>query len=358
MKPYDPIFTDLAYHQQLKRTPDFNQLLNVLRGGRPDRPVLFELFMNSDFYALMANRESIDPADDRALLRHQALAFCHAGYDYVTLHATSDFIFRSGRRMTPGDVTVSINEGAVITDRASFEHYDWPDPHQADYSRLNALPSILPEGMRAIVYGPGGVLENVIELTGYENLCYLLRDEPDLVQDLFDAVGSRLVEYYRLSAACESVGALISNDDWGYSRQTMLSVDDMRRYVFPWHQRIVEVIHAQEKPAILHSCGNLTSVMDDVIDGMRYDAKHSFEDKIQPIEQAYRQYGGRIAILGGIDMDFLCRAEPAAIYQRAVGLLRLTRESGGYALGSGNSIPTYVPLRHYLAMIAAAVFHD
>ncbi len=358
MKPFNPLFTEITYHRQFERTPDFSQLMRVLRGGRPDRPVLFELFMNDELYGRLADRQDVAEADDMAALKHQVTAFRHAGYDYVTLHATPDFYFHSGRRMKAGGATVSINEGAVITDRSDFEQYAWPDPDQADYSRLESIRNFLPEGMRAIVYGPGGVLENVIELAGYESLCYMLTDEPELARDLFDAVGSRLVEYYRHSAAFETVGALISNDDWGFNSQTMLSVDDMRRYVFPWHQRIVEVIHAQGKPAILHSCGNLRSVMDDVIDMMRYDAKHSFEDKIQPVEQSYLEYGDRISILGGIDMDFLCRAEPRDIYRRAAELLDLTDSAGCYALGSGNSIPVYVPAANYLAMISAALFHE
>jgi uroporphyrinogen decarboxylase len=37
-------------------------------------------------------------------------------------------------------------------------------------------------------------------------------------------------------------------------------------------------------------------------------------------------------------------------------MLEQTSAKGGYALGSGNSIPYYVPQENYLAMIAAAVF--
>lgn len=57
-------------------------------------------------------------------------------------------------------------------------------------------------------------------------------------------------------------------------------------------------------------------------------------------------------------MDFLCRAEPRDIYRRAAELLDLTDSAGCYALGSGNSIPVYVPAANYLAMISAALFHE
>jgi uroporphyrinogen decarboxylase len=58
-----------------------------------------------------------------------------------------------------------------------------------------------------------------------------------------------------------------------------------------------------------------------------------------------------MAILGGIDMDFLCRADEAAIRQRVRDTLDVCVPGGGYCLGSGNSVANYVPLDHYLAML-------
>jgi uroporphyrinogen decarboxylase len=92
--------------------------------------------------------------------------------------------------------------------------------------------------------------------------------------------------------------------------------------------------------------------MDDVIDDMRYDGKHSYEDTIQPVESAYDQYSRRIAILGGIDVDFVCRSTPEAVYERSMNMLKRRRS---YALGTGNSVPEYVPDRNYFAMIRAAL---
>ncbi len=135
----------------------------------------------------------------------------------------------------------------------------------------------------------------------------------------------------------------------------MLSPDDLRRYVFPWHKKIVEIIHAAEKPAILHSCGNLVLVMDDIIDDLKYDGKHSYQDNIIPVEDAYEKFGSRIAILGGIDLDFVCRAKPEEIKRRSKDMLKRTEERGGYALGTGNSVPDYVPDENYFAMISAAL---
>jgi uroporphyrinogen decarboxylase len=198
------------------------------------------------------------------------------------------------------------------------------------------------------------VLENTIGLTGYENLCFMLADQPDLARDVFDAVGSRLLRYYQICLEQPVVGAIMVNDDWGFKTQPMLAPEDMRRFVFPWHRRIVEAAHEAGKPAILHSCGNPFQIIDDIIDVMRFDAKHSYEDEIVPPERAWDLWGDRIAVLGGMDVDFLCRSTPEQVRERARQMLARSREQGGYALGSGNSIPTYIPRESYFAMLEAA----
>jgi uroporphyrinogen decarboxylase len=335
------------------RKPDFGNLLSILRRQRPANgaPVLFEFFLNGPFYEKLTGKTlGVEGRDWTwgAVNPVVIEAFKVAGYDYVTVMG-SEMKFET--TAIEKKATISLNAGSAIRDRESFESYNWPDPDAFDYSGLETAVNLLPAGMMLIVYGPCGVLENVISLVGFERLCLLLVDDPTLVRDLFDAVGQRLVRYYEICASFDTVGALISNDDWGFKTSTMLSPADLRRYVFPWHKEIVKAIHSAGKPAILHCCGNLEQVMDDIIDDLGYDAKHSFEDVIIPVEEAYEKWGSRIAILGGIDIDFICRSTPGQVEQRCKAMLARTDKKGGYALGTGNSVPEYVPYENYLAMI-------
>jgi len=153
----------------------------------------------------------------------------------------------------------------------------------------------------------------------------------------------------------ESVGACVVKDDWGFKTQTMFPPEMMEEYVFPYTKKIVEVIRSNGKPAILHSCGNLKNIMDVIIDDLKLDGKHSFEDGICPVEDAWDCWSDRIAIMGGIAMDFLAHRKPEEIYNRSLRLLEKTSETGGFALGSGNSIPDFIPRENYLAMLRAAV---
>lgn len=336
------------------RKPDFNELLKVLHREKPSRPVLFEFFMNDNIYQQLAGVKLHNENDNEEKIRLSIKAFHAAGYDYVTLPSWlyDGMKFETADHQTKA--SISLNEGFVITDRKSFEEYNWPDPDKYDYSAFERNSKFLLQGMKFIGCCPSGVLENVISLVGFERLCYMLYEDEQLVEDIFVAVGKRLLRFYEIIMPIDSIGASIVNDDWGFKTQTMLDTETLRKYVIPWHKKIVEVIHKNGKPAILHSCGNLAEVMDDIIDVIGYDGKHSFEDAIIPVEEAYDKWANRIAIIGGIDVDFLCRHTPMEINARAKALLEKT-SCKGYALGSGNSIPDFIPAENYMAMIHAIV---
>lgn len=335
------------------RIPDFDNLRRILDRKCPNRPTLFEFFLNRPLYEQLAGEKFSSWENETDRNRIMIKAFKNAGYDYATIHPPQKMIFKVND--FEHEKSLSLNSFNSISDRESFNRYEWPDPDKCDYSIYDQLSKDLPSGMKAIVCGPCGVLENVIRLTGYDNMCLMTIEEPELLKDIFDHVGTALVRHYEIASQFEAVGALISNDDWGFNSQTMLSPADFETYLFPWHRKIAAAGHKAKKPVILHSCGNLAEIMDVIIDDIGYDGKHSYEDKIQPVEDAYEQYHSRIAIMGGIDLDFVCRKTPDEVYQRAKKMFERSAKRGAYALGTGNSVPEYTPDINYFAMTRAAL---
>lgn len=127
----------------------------------------------------------------------------------------------------------------------------------------------------------------------------------------------------------------------------------MKKYVYPWHKKIADVAHKNNKPVILHSCGYVLDVMDDIANKLGYDGKHSYEDNIMSVEEFYDQWKGKIAVLGGIDVDFLIKSSIDDIRKRSHDMIERSLDSGGYALGTGNSVPVYIPEEKYFAMLSA-----
>lgn len=331
----------------MKREADFSQIKKILKGERPDRPTPFELIIGDHVFEHFLNEKSPGYGAGEVFERYKVRGYLAAGYDYATVYA-SDFDIVNN--WSDEAETVSLNGNVTITDWESFEKFTWKDPEAFDTERLERMKEILPDGAKLAVMGPGGVLENVTSLVGFDNLCYMLYDDPELLETIFNEVGKRLLKYYQMAVEYPTVGMLISNDDWGFNSQTFLSVKDMEKYVFPWHKKIVETAHTHGKPIILHSCGYFKDMIEPVTNVLGYDGKHSYEDKIMPVEQAYKEWSDHISVIGGIDVNFLATADIEEIKNRCRAMIEMSSEKGRYMLGSGNSIPEYVPLDHYLAM--------
>ena len=345
----------------MKPAPDFNRLETVLRrSGMPDRVPFYELYSNIQPEVLDALGKRPAPSQEerdeieqwRGGMAEHITYMYELGYDYINASAR-DFAFPR----TP-DATVMTKEGErayvmaghhTIGGREDFERYEWPDPSMADYRSLDWVAEIMPEGMKAIA-GSAGILENVMWLLGYEGISYLLQDDRKLVGEMFDAVGSRLVEYDAKQAEYDSVGAMVMGEDMGFKTGTLLSPEVYREFVFPWHKRLVDAIHERGKPIILHSCGNLEEVMEDIID-CGWDAKHSFEDAIEPVWEIQKRYGADISILGGFDMDKISRMSVEKVRAHTRKLMERCAPLGGWCLGTGNTVANYIPVDNFLAML-------
>ena len=133
--------------------------------------------------------------------------------------------------------------------------------------------------------------EHVCWLMGYETLCYALYDQRDLVK----AISERLIEIYTVVLErilqFDRVKIVWGSDDMGFKTGTLISPADLREFVLPGHKLMAEMAHAAGRPYLLHSCGKLTEIMDDLIDDVKIDAKHSFEDTIEPVTDANERYG-------------------------------------------------------------------
>jgi uroporphyrinogen decarboxylase len=345
----------------IKPDPDFGRLDMVLRRqGTPDRVPFFELFSDIQSEVLQAIGKGIpepqkgaDDLEQEAYLRQCHFVYMfHMGYDYVNAGARN---FGFPTKPRPKTMTDQGERGYIqgasctIANRQDFEEYAWPVMSNIDYTPLETVKDTLPEGMKVIASG-SGVLENVMWLLGYEGISLMLYDDLELVADMFEAVGSRILKHFETLASFEEVGALCLGEDMGFNTQTFLAPDLYHRYLFPWHSKLVEAAHRQNKPIILHSCGNLSAVMDDII-ACGWDAKHSYEENIEPVWEAKQRYGDRIAIMGGFDMDRIVRASVEEVRVHTRELMQRCATGGGWALGTGNSVANYIPTENFIAML-------
>ena len=332
-------------------SPDFERLRRtLLREGEADRVPVLELHVDQPIKEAFLGRSI---ADDP--LAGQIEFWYRAGYDFVEVWPGYSFPSAS----MPAKDTAPVGSGvrnwqverdSVIRNWEDVERYPWPTVPSVDFSGMERAAKLAPEGMM-IIPNTAGVFEHTSWLMGVESLCYALTDKRDLAAEVFRRVGQFLLELHSTLAEMDRVGALWLGDDMGFKTQTMISPDALGKYVFPWQRRLAELVHAHGKPFLLHSCGRLDLVMDDLIEYVSIDAKHSFEDVITPVTEAKKRWGDRVALLGGIDMDLLSRGTSEQVRSRTREVLEACMPGGGYALGSGNTVANYVPVENYLAML-------
>ncbi|MBM3500960.1 MAG: uroporphyrinogen-III decarboxylase-like protein, partial [Armatimonadetes bacterium] len=200
----------------------------------------------------------------------------------------------------------------------------------------------------------GGVYEHISAIFSYEGLCVMLYDDPELVRAVTDRVGELQAEYYEWLLSLDRLIAVFPGDDMGFRTGTLIAPDQLREFTLPWHTRFARMAHDRGLPYFLHSCGNLDAIMGDLISEVGIDGKHSYEDAIKPAPEAQTAWGDRIAILGGVDVDVLGRQDPETVRGYVRRLIDTCGPRGRFAVGSGNSIPSYVPAQNYLTMVDEA----
>ena len=236
-----------------------------------------------------------------------------------------------------------------------FERFNWPRVEEYDFFAVEHISKHLPEGMGLMTCHAAGMFEQLSNLMSLEGLCLALYDAPDLVKAITDKLGELFTAFYRHLVDLDGVIAIFPGDDMGFRTATMIAPAALREYTLPWHKRFAEMAHAKGLPYFLHSCGNLSTIMDTLIDDVGIDGKHSYEDAIIPAPAFQERYGDRIAVLGGIDLNILAGGTPEQVRARTRELVEMCGARGRYAIGSGNSVPSYVPADNYLAMVDEAL---
>ena len=335
---------------------------NLRRTGTPDRAYRMELFHDGEVFNAIADRFDLTagpPADDPNHWREKLIAVNRfVGLDYVVCGVCVGFEHHNAR--TEDTAELSRENGRCYRDEHTgpimswedFEKYPWPDPTAPELAAgLEWFQENLPDDMCIIGGMAGHFAEELTWLMGYETLCYALFDQRDLVE----AIAGKLLEIYRVCVErmlqFDRVRAIWGADDMGFKTGLLISPDDMRELVLRSHRELAKISHEAGRLYLLHSCGNLGDIIDDLIDDVRIDAKHSFEDTIEDVREVKHTYGQRIALLGGIDVDFLCRNDEKSIRRRVRETLDVCQEGGGYCLGTGNSVTNYIPLDNYFAMV-------
>ncbi len=333
--------------------PDYTHLLDAARNREPRRLPLYDHSIAYSTMEKILGRSFADGINGKGaeldeFFENLALFYRTMGYDVIVFEALISDVM-------PGNGCLGRHCESTIRDRADFERYPWeaiPEYFRQKYEGiLDALSRHMPAGMKAIGGAGNGVFECVQDVIGFTNLCYIRVDDPELYADLFRKVGetNRKIWEWVIARYSDTFCVFRFGDDLGFKSATLLPAEDVRTHIIPQYVPIIERVHAAGKPFLLHSCGCIFDVMEDLI-AAGIDAKHSNEDVIAPFSVWVERYGDRIGNFGGADVDAVCGLSRPELKEYITGVLDACRGHGGVAFGTGNSVPDYMPVESYLSM--------
>jgi len=353
--------------------PDFDHFLKVLKRETTEGPVpLVELAVDAEIMSevsgfdfpeggLIRILKSGEEADPEFLqlgikLMDLSLAFSDAvGYDYVTTFPIvpvrrTNYEFKENPQQE-GKVRSWQNESrGQITNRDEFEAFPWPAVEAVSIISLEYMAGKLPPGRKLLVF-IFGIFEDLKLLMGFENMAIASLEDPKLCDDILEKLTVLEERAVELSCAHPATGAIFYAEDMGFNTSTMLNPSWMREHVIHRHKRLADVAKKHGKPFMLHSCGQIDALMEDMIETVGIDARHAYQDNVEPVEEVYKKYGDRIAILGGLDVDTLARKTPDQVRARTRQILDACAPSGGFMMGTGNSVTNFCPVENYYAMV-------
>ena len=348
--------------------PDIEAFKAVIRGqAKPEKVHLCELFADQEIMQWVTEnifrKQWVGISDDIETQKQHLLCeidYWHKmGYDYIRLTGgcfltdfgamlaaedTSDNLTRDSRKWA------NMTSGTIETDE-DFEKIADYKVQDKDLWMYEFVADNLPTGLGILACPDSGFLEIPMEhLIGYESMAMMSFENTALLEKVFTKVRNVINEIYSKVVQIDGVAGFFQGDDMGFKTSTMFSPDFLKQYSLPGHIEAAKIAHSHDKIYLLHSCGELSEIMDYLIDVVKIDGRHSYEDVIIPVEDFYQRYGSRVAVLGGLDVDILAAASTQQVRSRTQNILEKCCRGGRYAFGSGNTITNYSKIENVLAM--------
>jgi len=238
---------------------------------------------------------------------------------------------------------------------ADIEAFPWPDVGSVRcVTDLRAQVDDLHRQELAVVGVGGSIFEYSWYMFGMDRLMMALVSDPDVALRLFDKITERLI----VSAShCASAGAdiLRLGDDIADQRGMMIAPELWRATLKP---RLASIIASArsiqpDMPVLYHSDGNVSAVIDDLIEVGVTILNPVQPEALDPFE-VKRRYGDRLSLWGAVGTQtvfpFYTPEEVRCTVRQYCSALG---EGGGYVIGPTHSLERDVPWENIEAFYRA-----
>jgi uroporphyrinogen decarboxylase len=109
--------------------------------------------------------------------------------------------------------------------------------------------------------------------------------------------------------------------------------------------------HEKGYDVFIHSCGNITVILDDLIE-IGVDVFNPFQPEAIDVEGIIEKYSGKLAFYGGLSIQkTLPFGKPEDVRKEVDSRLKLAGKFRGLILSPSHDMPPDIPMNNILAML-------
>ena len=194
------------------------------------------------------------------------------------------------------------------------------------------------------------LFERAWTLTSMEGLLYYMAAEPGFVHELLSAVTDYNMKILKIFMDYDFDGIHIG-DDWGQQKGLIMGPRHWREFIKPYLKRMFDFARANNKFISLHSCGDISEVIPDLID-IGLNIYQTFQPEIYDLRTVKKTYGSELSFWGGISTQRLLPFEtPETVVRVVKETISIMAENGGYIAAPTHAVPGDVPPENIAALI-------
>ena len=239
----------------------------------------------------------------------------------------------------------------VIKSREDWEEHKWRaewDSDRVDWEEAHrSYEQGREEGL--FIYYSGAICwDATLPIIGAETMLYAMADDSDWIRDMYQTVTDLYLAGAEemLSRGFDFDGGWVY-DDMGYRSGPFFSPRMYDAFFFPHDRRVCEFFASRDMPIILHSCGNVKSLIPRLIEA-GYTCLQPLEAKAgMDVVELKKEFGEDLAFMGGIDTRTMSDPNPRVIEEEISTKIPVAMEGGGYIYHSDHSVPDSVSLEQY-----------
>lgn len=234
-----------------------------------------------------------------------------------------------------------------------IENHKWPSGSTWDFTKMNEklksennLARLSPSWMP--------VFSRLTELFGMEKAMTGMYMNRPIIEAALSRIDNFYSEFFQnmLSKCGKNLDIFGLGDDFATNNGLMIDPEIWRELFKPLYAKYIGMAKEHGLFALMHSCGNITAVLPDLID-IGLDGWQTVQTHLsgQSAELIKREYGKHITFVGAIDStNVLCKNDPESVRTHVKKQIDILARGGGYICAPDHIIQSDVPSENIEAL--------